>query len=77
MGSIPSWGTKIPCAASKIKERTGGSQSHVSARLIWLNCWLGRAKRARNGRKGPKCHNEQLDFSLGVGGEPEGDFEEE
>ena len=49
MGSIRSWGTKIPCAASKIKERTGESQSHVSARLIWPNCWLGRAKWARNG----------------------------
>ena len=31
----------------------------------------------KQGRKGPECHTEQLDFSLGIGGEPEEDFEQE
>lgn len=31
----------------------------------------------KQGRKGPKCHNEQLDFSLGIDGGPEGGFEQE
>ena len=31
----------------------------------------------KQGRKGSECHTEQLDFSLGIGGEPEEDFEQE
>lgn len=65
------------CRQQDKEKGTGRVSEPCLSSLIWLNCWLGRAKRARNGRKGPKCHNEQLDFSLGVDGEPEGDFEEE
>ena len=31
----------------------------------------------KEGKRGLECHAEQLDFSLGIDGEPKGDFEQE